>query len=188
MYPPPPSPGQQLDFPQIEQLMKNGAKFRGIFRLFPRPNARSLILPAMQIPFGEMKSADLGEFVKLRRQLSEEKTMIEHRLRLINEALGEMPLPSLSPLQGVIAPSNQEQRRRGRGTRSPEARARMAAAQRKRWAAAGSKAPASIEDADPAVESKEKPRRKMSEAGRKAIAEAAKRRWAAARAAGKTAL
>jgi hypothetical protein len=63
--------------------------------------------------------------------------------------------------------------KRGR-TMSADARARIAAAQRKRWAA--SKKAGSSE----ATETKKK--RHMSAAGRRAIAEATRKRWAAYRA------
>lgn len=60
--------------------------------------------------------------------------------------------------------------RRGRKKRSPEVRARMAAAQRKRWAVlkTGKAAPAK-----PAGK-----KRRLSAAGRKRIIEATKKRWA----------
>lgn len=73
--------------------------------------------------------------------------------------------------------------RRGgkRTTMSPEARERIAAAQRARWAKAGKgKASVAVEN-NPAKPASGK--RKMSAAGRKRIAEAARARWAAAKAA-----
>ena len=65
-------------------------------------------------------------------------------------------------------------------TRSAAVRARMAAAQRKRWAAKRT-AGSGTETATAPPRKK----RKLSAAGRKAIIEATKRRWAAVRAAGK---
>ena len=67
--------------------------------------------------------------------------------------------------------------RRG-GTRSAATRARMAAAQRARWANARGKTPTRMK----------RGRRKISAAGRARIAAAAKARWAAAKRAGKRTL
>ena len=67
-----------------------------------------------------------------------------------------------------------ETRLRRKRTMSAAARARIATAQRKRWA--DSKAAAATAAPKKAVR-----KRKLSAAGRKAIAEAAKRRWAALR-------
>ncbi len=67
---------------------------------------------------------------------------------------------------------------RRKRTMSAAARAKIASAQRERWAE--SKATAS-----PAAPKKIFRKRKLSAAGRKAIAEAARRRWAAIRAARK---
>jgi hypothetical protein len=60
---------------------------------------------------------------------------------------------------------------------SAAARARMAEAQRKRWAAVRKASAPSIPEAAP------KPKRKLSADGRKAIIAALKKRWAAKRAA-----
>jgi hypothetical protein len=62
----------------------------------------------------------------------------------------------------------------GRRTMSAEARARIAAAQRKRWAAS--------KEAGASQATKIKKKRHMSAAGRRAIAEATRKRWAAYRA------
>ena len=63
---------------------------------------------------------------------------------------------------------------------SAAARARIAAAQRKRWAAQRTAGPESGTSSAPV-----RKKRKLSAAGRKAIIEATKRRWAAVRAARK---
>ncbi len=68
--------------------------------------------------------------------------------------------------------------KRGRRTRSAATRARMAAAQRARWANARGTTPKKARRA----------RRKISAAGRARIAAAAKARWAAAKRAGKRTL
>ena len=60
----------------------------------------------------------------------------------------------------------------GRRVMSAEARERIAAAQRKRWAKVKGQT---------AVAAPAKPKRKLSAAGRKAIADAMRRRWAAKR-------
>ena len=72
--------------------------------------------------------------------------------------------------------------RGGKRTMSPAARARIAAAQRARWA----KQNGGKTEGHKAASNGAK--RKMSAAGRKAIAEAARKRWAAAKAAGKSTL
>ena len=59
-----------------------------------------------------MRSNNLQQFVKLRRELTEERATLQSRLQQINEALGEMPLPSLSPIQG--ATGKPQSARRGR--------------------------------------------------------------------------
>jgi hypothetical protein len=64
--------------------------------------------------------------------------------------------------------------------RSPAARARMAAAQRARWA--------KLKKTGTVAHEGGKPRRKMSAAGRARIAAAAKARWAKAKAQGKNSL
>lgn len=61
-----------------------------------------------------MRNDSLKQFVTLRRALSEERDHLEARLRDINEALGEMPLPSLSPIQGATASAPSQPARRGR--------------------------------------------------------------------------
>src|SRR5688572_12418835 len=139
-----------------------------------------------------MRTDSLQEFVKLRRQLAEEKATIEKRLSQINEALGELPAASSGRAPTSALSSVAPARASGGGGKrqmSPEARARIAEAQRKRWAASrkgqGGTASAS---AQPKAEAQGGAKRKMSAAGRRAIAEAARRRWAAAKAAGKSRL
>lgn len=77
----------------------------------------------------------------------------------------------------------------GKRTMSPEARERIAEAQRKRWAASrkgGGGGGATAQKSSSASGSSG--RRQLSPAARKAIAEAARRRWAAAKASGKNKL
>jgi hypothetical protein len=87
-----------------------------------------------------------------------------------------------SELAGIIGGSTtpSASRRGGRRTMSAEARARIAAAQRRRWA----KQKAGNYSAAPA----RRGRRRMSPAARARIAAAAKARWARAKAAGRNSL
>jgi hypothetical protein len=87
---------------------------------------------------------------------------------------------------GAASSSTGGARRGGRRTMSAEARERIAAAQRARWAKQNGGKTESPKGASNGAA--EKPKRKMSAAGRKAIAEAARKRWAAAKAAGKSKL
>src|SRR5688572_4013379 len=128
-----------------------------------------------------MRTTSLQQFIRLRRDLTAERETLQARLNDINAALGEMPLPSSAPIEGVIgqSPSGGATRdRRGKRTMSPEARARIAAAQRARWAKQKGANGQSTKAA-----SNGKPKRRMSAAARKALAAAARKRWAAARAA-----
>ena len=128
-----------------------------------------------------MRNNSLAQFAKLHRKLTEERQTLQSRLQAINEALGDMPLPSLAAVQGVDdQPATKSTG--GRGGMSAAGKARIAAAQRARWAKLKGKV-------TPAGNSTpQKPKRKMSAAARKAIAAAAKKRWAAAKAAGKNKL
>src|SRR5688500_4053011 len=53
-----------------------------------------------------MRTINIDQFVKLRRQLSEERETLQARLSQITEALGEIPLPSLSSIQGATGQSD----------------------------------------------------------------------------------
>jgi hypothetical protein len=223
-----------------------------------------------------MRIDSLQQFVKLRRELIQERDQVARRLAQINGALGELPAPSESAAQGASAgqsaarapqpraaapqsgggrslrelvlevlrggPKTKEEvldevQQRGykfqtnnplnslgvilygknpkfnrvegrfslpggaarsggakpsgggggRRQMSSAARARIAEAQRQRWAArkggaGAAQKPASAKPAGGAA------KRQISPAARKAIAEAARRRWAAAKAAGKNRL
>jgi len=129
-----------------------------------------------------MRTNSLAQFAKLHRQLTEERQTLQSRLQAINEALGDMPLPSLAAIQDVGNQPAAKSAGRRRGGMSAAGRARIAAAQRARWAKLKGKV-------TPAGNSMpQKPKRRMSAAARKAIAAAAKKRWAAAKAAGKNKL
>lgn len=111
-----------------------------------------------------MKS-DIAKFVALRNALLQERTRIEARLAEIGRALG-----ASAPAASVAATTT------GRRTFSAATKAKMAAAQRARWAKLKGGTPA------PAAAPK-KARRKLSAAGRAAIVAAAKARWAKVKAA-----
>jgi hypothetical protein len=91
---------------------------------------------------------------------------IDGRISEVRRLLGSNS-PSAVPAATPEAPSRRKR------TMSAAARARIAAAQRKRWAETKA-------ESAPAAPKKLR-KRKLSAAGRKAIAEAAKRRWAALR-------
>ena len=61
-----------------------------------------------------MRTGSLQEFIKLRRQLTQEKESLAQRLAQINEALGAMPLPSLSAGQGAAGRGSSQTARPGR--------------------------------------------------------------------------
>lgn len=60
-----------------------------------------------------MRSDSLQQFVRLRQQLTQERGQLEARLREISEALGEMPLPSVSAMQGATPSVPAQPARRG---------------------------------------------------------------------------
>ena len=129
-----------------------------------------------------MRNNSLAQFAKLHRQLTDERRTLQSRLQAINEALGDMPLPSLAAIHGADHQTAPKSTGGRRGGMSAAGRARIAAAQRARWSKLRGKV-------TPAANSmRQKPKRTMSNAARKAIAAAAKKRWAAAKAAGKNKL
>ena len=131
-----------------------------------------------------MRTNSLAQFAKLHRKLTEERQTLQSRLQAINEALGDMPLPSLAATQGVGNQTAFKSTGRRRGGMSPAGRARIAAAQRARWAKLkGGNTTVAVSNG-----SGLKKKRQMSPAARKAIAAAARKRWAAAKAAGKSRL
>ena len=111
-----------------------------------------------------MKS-DIQNYLKLQTALINEKAKLEARLSAINKVLGgEVSVAAAAPAT-----------RGGKRTFSAATKAKMAAAQKARWAklkgtARATKAPAAVPTP--------KKKRKMSAAGRAAIVVAAKARWA----------
>jgi hypothetical protein len=85
----------------------------------------------------QISTDSLQQFVKLRRELTEERGRIQERLSQINEALGELSggQAAAGEPTGVGLITRKLGRPPGKRTMSPEARARIAAAQRARWAA-----------------------------------------------------
>jgi hypothetical protein len=96
---------------------------------------------------------------------------LQDQLASLQKELGQI-LGASTPAPAAKAP-----RRKWKMSRA--AKAKIAAAQRARWAKQKGTTPA---------KAAAKPRRKMSAAARKRMAEAAKARWAKAKAAGKTRL
>jgi hypothetical protein len=101
----------------------------------------------------------------------------------LNQLLGgEVSAPAEAAIEAPEGPKNGRRRRKF----SAEARAKMAASQRARWAAR--RGEAVPEEAQAIQAEKPKKKRNISEAGRRAMALAGKRRWAKARRAAKLGL
>jgi hypothetical protein len=88
-----------------------------------------------------MTKDSVDEYVRLHRELSEERGRIRERLRQIDEAIGQLSPVSISAVQGAATnrgtlPSTMEAVRKEPRSRrmSPEARERIAEGQRRRWA------------------------------------------------------
>jgi len=115
-------------------------------------------------------NADLNKYLKLQTALLNERTRIEARLSDINRVLGGDV--------SVVTPASSATSRRG-GSRkfSAATKAKMAAAQKARWARL--KGGAVVVPATPTSPSSAgKKKRKMSAAGKAAIIAATKARWA----------
>ena len=61
-----------------------------------------------------MRIDSLKQYVRLRSELGSERERLQARLHAIDEALGERPLPSLSPIEGAGASAPSQPARRGR--------------------------------------------------------------------------
>lgn len=124
----------------------------------------------------------LKTYLGARAKLQQEKTTLESRLREIDDVLKSngMPAAHVSPKSRgrlAAAPGTKGKRRM-----STEARARIAAAARARWAKLkGAKTGAAKAE----LESGKPKRRRMSAEVRAKMAAAAKARWKKAKAAGK---
>jgi hypothetical protein len=120
-----------------------------------------------------VKSNLAEQFVSLRRALEAERAQLASRLKSINDALGggEIPIPGTVGATPVAKTAG-----RRKGGMSAAGRARVAAAQRARWAKIKSSR-AGGEVPKPA-KAPGRPKRKISAAGRARIAAAQKARWA----------
>jgi len=108
----------------------------------------------------------LAQFASLHKSLAAERADLEARLKAINAVLGGVAAPALGTGRG------------GKRTFSAATKAKMAAAQKARWAKING----------PKAEPAKTKRRKMSAAARAKMAAAAKARWAKVKAAGKKTL
>jgi len=104
-----------------------------------------------------MKHTNLKQFLALQQALAVERQRVQARLAEINRVLGDG--------HAVTAPAS------GPRKFSAATKAKMAAAQRARWAKRGAKA-------DSAAATAPKKKRRFSAAGRAAIIAATKARWA----------
>ena len=115
-----------------------------------------------------MKS-DIQNYVKLQTALINEKAKIEARLTAINKVLGgDVSVVASAPVTTAT--------RGGRRTFSAATKAKMAAAQKARWAK--KKGTAAAPATAPASTPIPKKKRKMSAAGKANIRAAVKARWA----------
>ena len=130
----------------------------------------SLVL-IVTTPYAASMNADLNKYLALQTALRNERAKLEARLNAINMVLGGDVVVDVAPVAT----------RGGRRTFSAATKAKMAAAQKARWA----KKKGGVESA---VAPAPKKKRKMSAAGRAAIVAAAKARWAKVKAAGKKTL
>jgi hypothetical protein len=64
-----------------------------------------------------MRNDSLQQFVRIRKELNEERERLQMRLNQINEALGEMPLPSQSRIEGTQSETAGAQTKGRRGRR-----------------------------------------------------------------------
>lgn len=113
-----------------------------------------------------MKSNYLKQFVLLRSKLHQEKSKLEGQLLEIIKALQEAPSAALAVTPVIKA--------KPRRKMSGAGKARISAAQKKRWAKLKAGVKAQV--------SKPKAKRKMSAEGKAKISAAAKARWAKERA------
>jgi hypothetical protein len=107
----------------------------------------------------------IAQFKKLHAALQSEKAQLESRLNEINVALGAVSVTGLAAPVAVV---------KGKRNMSPEGRARIIAAQKKRWA----KVKASKSKQSTPAKPKAAKKSKMSAEGRARISAAMKARWA----------
>jgi hypothetical protein len=127
-----------------------------------------------------VKNELTAQFLSLRRILVSERDQLTNRLKSITDALagGEIPIPAAVTLFPTAV--------RRKGGMSAAGRARVAAAQRARWAklkamkgtVAGGKVPTPSKTAGPVAKAAMRRKPGMSAAGRARIAAAQRARWA----------
>src|SRR5258708_3520708 len=114
----------------------------------------------------EVLNAALEGLEAQKKTLEQHIQQVRSMLGLGTDRRGRPPKSAASPSATVTSAPTAGRRRK----RSPEIRARMAEAQRKRWAAVKGKQTKSPKTAPK--------KRRLSAAGRKRIVEATKKRWA----------
>ena len=121
---------------------------------------------------------------QLRRALE-----IKEKIEALESQLDSL-LGASAPAAAASAPMSAQatKKRGGRRKMSPEARARIVAAQKLRWAKIRAKAKATAPTKPAAAPAAKAPKRKVSAAVRARLAALAKARWAKVKAAGKSRL
>jgi hypothetical protein len=109
------------------------------------------------------------------RQLQDERNRLDQAISALQGL--DSTAPVAAARRGRPPGKSVQRRPRGRRRMSAAARAKIAAAQRARWAKQKGTAPANSASAKKSAPAKR--RRRMSAAGRKRISEAAKAMWAA---------
>jgi hypothetical protein len=113
-------------------------------------------------------------------QLKRAIVIAEQIQKLQAELAAILGSPASAPVAAAPKPTTSKPAKAGKRTMSPEARERIAAAQRARWAKSKGTAPAAAAPKAPAKPAgKAKAKRKISPEGRAKMAAAAKKRWAA---------
>ncbi len=132
-----------------------------------------------------MRNEIIEQYKRLKLELLAEKNSLEERLNRISEALNGASAPESAGAPTPVAekPAVRRGRPPGKGM-SAAGRARIAEAQRSRWA----KAKGSTSPGDSPKSTGIKKKRTMTASAKAAIAEAARKRWAAAKKAGKNRL
>jgi hypothetical protein len=125
---------------------------------------------------------DIKQFIAVRQKLVQEKAQLQERLDEINSALGEGADGSSSNAASSPAPTARSARNSssGKRTMSPEAKERIAAAQRARWAKQKNQT-STAQVAGPATNGRAKKKKTMSPEAREKIAAAQRARWARAK-------
>jgi hypothetical protein len=121
-------------------------------------------------------SANINQYLKLQQRLINEKSRIEARLTAINRVLG-------GEVSAVVSAPSARSKRGGARKFSAATKAKMAVAQKARWAKLKSNAVVATPPTNQPSAPAPKKKRRMSAAGRAAIIAATKARWAKIKAA-----